>query len=170
MIYLLTKYLYDWRAKVSTNITCNRIYYFYHVKLNLIGVSVMKCDLTKVLHLVKVSMKSVAHFGSWILNIYIYWIFSVWNLHININAELLVKLKTFEVQGTRNTASDQSRWKPNWSQYREWSWFFFQTKSRFLAQMVYGSKNRGNTSKIRDFFSMVVCSQFFLNMCVTRKG
>ena len=46
------------------------------VRVNLDGVFSMNYDFAKVSY----SCKSVAHLGSWILNIYIYWKFGVGNV------------------------------------------------------------------------------------------
>ena len=69
------------RVKDSTSVTCNRINSL-SVKKNLDLVFSMNYDFAEVLY----SCKSVAHLGSWILNIYIYGKFGVGNvpnLHIN---------------------------------------------------------------------------------------
>ena len=78
LVYYTEKHLYDYKSQRFNKYNLQS-YLVLSVKENLDGVISMDCDFIKVLH----PCKSVAHLGSWILNIYIYWKFGVGNIHIN---------------------------------------------------------------------------------------
>ena len=78
LVYYTEKHLYDYKSQRFNKYNLQS-YLVLSVKKNLDGVISMDCDFIKVLH----PCKSVAHLGSWILNIYIYWKFGVGNIHIN---------------------------------------------------------------------------------------